>query len=123
MRNGKKLHFKNCVFHRVITNFMAQGGDITAGDGTGGESIYGRTFRDENFIVKHLNRGDLSMANAGPNTNGSQFFLTFTKCPWLNGKHTVFGRVVEGLGVLDKLERQGSESGRTKQRCLISDCG
>lgn len=123
MRNGKKLHFKNSIFHRVITNFMAQGGDITAGDGTGGESIYGRTFRDENFIVKHLNRGDLSMANAGPNTNGSQFFLTFAKCPWLNGKHTVFGRVVEGLGVLDKLERMGSESGRTKQRCVISDCG
>jgi len=105
MRNGKKLHFKHSIFHRVIPGFMAQGCDITAGDGTGGESIYGRTFRDENFIVKHTGRGDLSMANAGPNSNGSQFFLTFAKAQHLNGKHTVFGKVVEGMDVLSKLEK------------------
>ena len=107
-KSGKPLHFKGSSFHRVITEFMAQGGDFTAGNGTGGESIYGMKFNDENFNKRHVGRGDLSMANAGPNTNGSQFFLCFIPCAWLDGKHCVFGRVVKGLEVLDGLESVGS---------------
>ena len=102
---------------------MAQGGDFTAGNGTGGESIYGMKFPDENFTVKHTGRGDLSMANAGPNTNGSQFFMTFIPCNWLDGKHCVFGKVVDGFPVLDALESVGSGSGATKAPCVIADCG
>ena len=122
-KSGKPLHFKGSKFHRVISEFMAQGGDFTAGNGTGGESIYGMKFPDENFTAKHTGRGDLSMANAGPNTNGSQFFLTFIACNWLDGKHTVFGKVVDGLNVLDALESVGSQSGATKVPCCIADCG
>merc|ERR1712010_65722 len=110
-KSGKPLHYKGSSFHRVITEFMAQGGDFTAGNGTGGESIYGMKFKDENFTVKHTGRGDLSMANAGPNTNGSQFFLTFIACNWLDGKHVVFGKVVDGFPVLDALESHGSKQG------------
>jgi peptidylprolyl isomerase len=120
---GKPLHFKGSSFHRVITDFMAQGGDFTRGNGTGGESIYGEKFADENFQLKHDRPGLLSMANAGPNTNGSQFFLTFVPCPWLDGKHVVFGEVVEGLEILEKLEANGSQSGKTKVAIAISDCG
>merc|ERR1719321_2661865 len=109
--SGKPLHFKGSSFHRVINEFMAQGGDFTAGNGTGGESIYGEKFEDENFQLRHTGRGDLSMANAGPNTNGSQFFLTFIPCNWLDGKHCVFGKVVDGFPVLDALESVGSGSG------------
>lgn len=100
---GKNLHFKNSVFHRIITGFMAQGGDITHGNGMGGESIYGAKFKDENFLLKHDAPGMLSMANAGPGTNGSQFFITFVPCAWLDGKHVVFGRVYEGLNVVKEL--------------------
>jgi peptidylprolyl isomerase len=122
-KSGKPLHFKGSSFHRVISEFMAQGGDFTAGNGTGGESIYGMKFADENFTAKHTKRGDLSMANAGPNTNGSQFFLTFIPCSWLDGKHCVFGEVVDGFEVLDALESVGSASGATKSPCKIADCG
>lgn len=122
--SGKPLHYKGSSFHRVIKDFMAQGGDFTRGDGTGGESIYGRNFPDENFKIQHLGRGDLSMANAGPNTNGSQFFMCFIQTTWLNGKHTVFGKVVEDpSNVLNALEAVGSQSGSTSKKCIIADCG
>ena len=122
-KSGKPLTYKGSPFHRVINAFMAQGGDFTAQNGTGGESIYGNKFPDENFTKKHTRRGDLSMANAGPNTNGSQFFLCFIPCQWLDGKHTVFGTVKEGMEVLDALEKVGSESGKTAKPCMIADCG
>ncbi|KAI9320571.1 peptidyl-prolyl cis-trans isomerase cyp5 [Dichotomocladium elegans] len=120
---GKPLHYKNSSFHRVIPGFMAQGGDFTMGDGRGGESIYGRTFKDENFTLKHTGRGLLSMANAGPNTNGSQFFITFDQTPWLNGNHTVFGELIEGKEVLDLIEQYGSQSGRPLADIKIVDSG
>jgi peptidylprolyl isomerase len=120
---GKKLHFKGCVFHRIIPQFMIQGGDFTRGDGTGGESIYGEKFKDENFLLKHTAPFQLSMANAGPNTNGSQFFITTIVTNWLDGKHVVFGQVIEGQDVCKKLEAQGSKSGKTSKPCLIADCG
>merc|ERR1712146_736502 len=122
-KSGKPLHYKGSSFHRVITEFMAQGGDFTAGNGTGGESIYGTKFPDEDFVVKHTGRGDLSMANAGPNTNGSQFFMTFIPCNWLDGKHCVFGKVTDGWQTLDALESVSSQSGQTTAPCVIADCG
>jgi peptidylprolyl isomerase len=122
---GKPLHYKGTTFHRVITEFMLQGGDFTKGNGTGGESIYGEKFRDENFTAKHTKVGLLSMANAGPNTNGSQFFITTVLCPWLDGKHTVFGEVAdeESMKIVKKIEAQGSSSGATKSVVKIEDCG
>eukprot|EP01137_Pigoraptor_chileana_P021336 Opistho-2@84897 len=120
---GKPLHFKNSGFHRVISGFMAQGGDFTRGNGTGGESIYGARFDDENFKLKHTERGLLSMANAGPNTNGSQFFILFKETPWLDGKHVVFGRIVDNQAILDRMESLGTRGGQPTQTIEIVDCG
>jgi len=122
-RSGKQLSYKGSAFHRVIPGFMCQGGDFTRGDGTGGESIYGEKFKDENFKMKHSGAGILSMANAGPNTNGSQFFLCTESTPHLNGKHVVFGKVSQGMDVVKKIERVGSSSGKTSKKVSIRDCG
>mmetsp|Transcript_6845 Transcript_6845/g.5092 ORF Transcript_6845/g.5092 Transcript_6845/m.5092 type:complete len:174 (+) Transcript_6845:48-569(+) len=122
-KSGKPLHYKGCGFHRVISNFMAQGGDFTKGNGTGGESIYGMKFEDENFIHKHKGPGLLSMANAGPGTNGSQFFITFDAFPHLDGMHVVFGEVVSGMEIVQKMHAVASSNGQPKKAVVISNCG
>lgn len=115
--------YAKSIFHRVIPGFMLQGGDFETGKGYGGKSIYGKKFADENFNIKHTKPGLLSMANAGPNTNGSQFFITTVTTPWLDGAHVVFGEVIEGMEVVKAIEAQGSSSGQTKQAIVVEESG
>ncbi|KAL8207217.1 UNVERIFIED_CONTAM: hypothetical protein K2H54_048446 [Gekko kuhli] len=120
---GKPLHFKGCPFHRIIKKFMIQGGDFSNQNGTGGECIYGGKFEDENFHYKHDQPGLLSMANAGQNTNGSQFFITTVPTPHLDGKHVVFGQVIKGIGVVKLLENVDVKGEEPVKECIIAECG
>jgi len=116
------LDYAGTPFHRIIPDFMIQGGDITRGNGKGGDSIYGGRFPDENFQLKHDGPGVLSMANSGPGTNSSQFFITVNQTPWLNGKHVVFGEVIDGMDVVKEMEAQGTRSGKPQKKVVLAEC-
>ncbi|KAL0491496.1 peptidyl-prolyl isomerase H [Acrasis kona] len=123
-KGGQPVGYKNCPIHRVIKDFMIQGGDFVSGDGLGSTSIYGQSFPDENFNLKHTNHGLLSMANSGPNTNGCQFFITCSKTEWLDGKHVVFGKVIDGMITVRKIENVATgQQGKPKLPVVISECG
>ncbi|XP_039128663.1 peptidyl-prolyl cis-trans isomerase CYP21-1 isoform X2 [Dioscorea cayenensis subsp. rotundata] len=122
--SGKNLHYKGIPFHRIISGFMIQGGDIIRKDGKGKVSIYGGTFPDENFIVKHSHAGIVSMANSGPNTNGCQFFITTVKASWLDGEHVAFGKVIQGMDTVYAIEGgAGTYNGKPRKKVLIADSG
>ncbi|KAK3412678.1 hypothetical protein EUGRSUZ_I01399 [Eucalyptus grandis] len=122
--NGKKLHYKGTPFHRIISGFMIQGGDVIYGDGKGYESIYGGTFADENFRIKHSHAGIISMVNSGPDSNGSQFFITTVKASWLDGEHVVFGRVIQGMDTVYAIEGgAGTYNGKPRKKVIIADSG
>ncbi|GER35884.1 peptidyl-prolyl cis-trans isomerase [Striga asiatica] len=122
--NGKVLHYKGTPFHRIIPGFMIQGGDIVSGDGKGNQSIYGGTFRDENFKLKHSHPGVVSMVNSGPDSNGSQFFITTVKAYWLDGEHVVFGKVIDGMDTVYAIEGgAGTYSGKPRKKVIITDSG
>lgn len=122
--SGKPLHYKKTPFHRIIPGFMIQGGDIVKGDGKGGESIYGGTFPDENFKLRHSHAGVVSMVNSGPNSNGSQFFITTVKASWLDGEHVVFGKVIQGMDTVYAIEGgAGTYSGKPRKKVIIADSG
>ncbi|XP_021564707.1 peptidyl-prolyl cis-trans isomerase A-like [Carlito syrichta] len=124
LSTGEKVFsYKGSCLHRIIPGFMCQGGDFTCHNGTGGKSIYGEKFDDENFILKHTGPSILSMANAGPNRNGSQFFICTTKTDLLDGKHAVFGKVKEGMNVVQAMEGFGSKNGKTSKKSTIVNCG
>ncbi|CAA7406772.1 unnamed protein product [Spirodela intermedia] len=122
--SGKRLHYKGTHFHRVVTGFMIQGGDIVRGDGTGSDSIYGRNFSDENFKLKHSQAGIVSMVNFGPDSNGSQFFITTVKTSWLDGEHVVFGKVIDGMDTVFTIEAAaGTYRGNPRRKAVITDSG
>lgn len=121
--DGLPLYYKNSIIHRIFPNFAIQGGDITIGDGTGGESIYGRRFRDEPFILKHSETGLLSMANYGKNSNNSQFYILLAQAAWLDGKSVVFGKVIEGFSILKTIEKHGNAQGKVDAHIRIKDSG
>ncbi|KAJ6985737.1 peptidyl-prolyl cis-trans isomerase CYP21-1 [Populus alba] len=122
--SGKALHYKGIPFHRIISGFMIQGGDVVYGDGRGSDSIYGSVFPDENFKIKHSHAGVVSMVNSGPNSNGSQFFITTIKTSWLDGEHVVFGKVIQGMDIVYAIEGgAGTYSGKPRKKVIIADSG